>query len=113
MGSIRSKLIIVAVAAVLTLGAAAQAGLMPPDVSVVQGAISSFDAATGQLVMAGRTLYLTAQSVVQKRVDEGFEAVGRTQLYPGREAKAVIQLTEGRYVVRSLELIEKKEKPAQ
>jgi hypothetical protein len=112
MASIRKTLLIVAVAAAFTLGAAVtEAGLMGPKADVVRGTIASYDSQTGRLVVGSRTLYLTPQSAVQKRVRDHYEPWSAAQFAPGQEVRAVVGWINKRYVVRSVDVLEKDTRP--
>jgi hypothetical protein len=110
MGTRRSlRLAAAALAALLTLGAVAQAGLVPANLDIVRGTVAAYDAQTGKLLVAGRTLYVTAQSVVQRRVEGRFEPASRAQLTAGQDVRVAVRLESGRYLARQVDIIEKGE----
>lgn len=112
MASIR-KAIAVAVAALLLVAVAAEAGLMSRNAEVVRGLIASYDSGTGRLVVGTHTLYVTPQTQLHKRVRDRYEPLAASSLAPGQEVRAVGVWTGSRCLVRSVDVLEKTYVPSQ
>ncbi|MFH0810449.1 MAG: hypothetical protein V2A77_08305 [Pseudomonadota bacterium] len=106
--NLEKHLFAAAMAAALTLCAPARAAMFPPDVNVVNGTVSSYSAETGEIVVAGHTLYLTAQTQLHKRVGDHFEDAGSWRVSKGDNVRAMVNQQGGHYEVRTLDLLDPK-----